>query len=97
MYGVKRIGQPRTNVVLCHYRYRLAPAGTLSLFNLYLALSRSPGCTSILLLPHFDERLFMVSHDLALVDEDERLGKLDTATKLWYEQMIRIKMMGTVS
>ena len=27
----------------------------------------------------------MTSHNLALVDENERLGKLDVVTKLWYE------------
>ena len=66
------------------------PTGTLSLFNLYVALSRSSGRASIRLLRDFDDKLFMASHDPALVDEDERLENLNIQTKLWYERMLEI-------
>ena len=48
------------------------PTGMLSLFNLYVELLRSSGRVSIRLLHDFDNKLFMASHDPALVDEDER-------------------------
>ena len=73
----------------------LPPTGMLSLFNLYIALSRSSGRASIRLLHDFDDKLFMASHDLALVDEDERLEKLNIETKLWYEQMVEIDTIRT--
>ena len=66
------------------------PTGTLSLFNLYVALSRSSGRVSIRLLRDFDYKLFRASHNPALVDEDEILGKLNVETKLWYERMVKI-------
>ena len=53
------------------------PTGTLSLFNLYVALSRSSGRDSIQLLRDFDEGHFQRSHDTYLMDEDDRLEKLD--------------------
>jgi ATP-dependent exoDNAse (exonuclease V) alpha subunit len=62
--------------------------GTLSLFNLYVTLSRSSGRASIRLLCGFDDKLFMASHDPALVDEDERLENLNIKTNSWYEQMV---------
>jgi hypothetical protein len=66
------------------------PTGTLSLFNLYAALSRSSGKASIQLLSDFDDKLFMESHNPALVDEDERLKNLNIKTKSWYERMVEI-------
>jgi hypothetical protein len=66
------------------------PTGTLSLFNLYVALSRSSGRASIRLLHDFDDKLFTASHDPALVDEDERLENLNIKTKSWYERMVEI-------
>ena len=65
------------------------PTGTLSLFNLYVALSRSSGRTAIRLLRDFDDKLFQASHDTELMIEDERLEKLDGITKAWYEKMGR--------
>ena len=59
------------------------PTGTFSLFSLYVALSRSSGRVSITLLRNFDDKLFMASRDPALVDEDERLEKLNIETKSW--------------
>ena len=53
------------------------PTGTLSLFNLFVTLLKGRGRASIRLLRDFDEKLFMASHDPALIDEDERLEKLN--------------------
>ncbi|THG95067.1 hypothetical protein EW026_g6512 [Hermanssonia centrifuga] len=63
------------------------PSGALSLFNLYVALSRSAGRDTIRLLRGFDERQFMQSHDPELALEDERLGTLDAVTKQWWIAM----------
>jgi hypothetical protein len=61
------------------------PTGTLSLFNLYVALSHSAGWHSICLLLDFDSKLFKCKHDQQLLDEDARLESLDTETKSWHE------------
>ena len=71
------------------------PTGMLSLFNLYIALSRSSRRASIRLLCNFDDKLFMASHDPALVDEDERLDKLNIETKSWHERMVEIDAIRT--
>ncbi|PSS08934.1 hypothetical protein PHLCEN_2v3424, partial [Hermanssonia centrifuga] len=63
------------------------PSGTLSLFNLYVALSRSSGRQTIRLLRDFDEKLFMQAHDAELILEDERLGQLDSVTMDWWRQV----------
>jgi hypothetical protein len=52
------------------------PTGALDLFNLYVALSRSSGRSSIRLLRDFEDKLFLKSHDVALLAEDQ-LEKLD--------------------
>lgn len=57
------------------------PTGTLTLFNLYVALSRSSGRESIRLLRDFKDELFMASHDTLLLAEDDRLDELDRTTK----------------
>jgi ATP-dependent exoDNAse (exonuclease V) alpha subunit len=64
------------------------PTGTLSLFNLYVALSRSSGRDSIRLLRDFKDELFRASHDPALTAEDERLETLDKITQEWYQRLI---------
>ncbi|KIM59029.1 hypothetical protein SCLCIDRAFT_126967, partial [Scleroderma citrinum Foug A] len=46
------------------------PTGGLSLFNLYVALSRS-----------FDAKVFLAAHSAKLITEDDRLRVLDTETK----------------
>ncbi|KAJ7756120.1 hypothetical protein B0H14DRAFT_2374199 [Mycena olivaceomarginata] len=56
------------------------PIGTLSLFNLYVALSQSSGRETIRLLRDFDDTLFMKGHDPVLLAEDDRLEKLNTQT-----------------
>jgi hypothetical protein len=65
------------------------PTGALSLFNLYVALSRSSGRESIRLLRGFDWSVFRKSHDPELLREDDRLDALDEMTKAWYERVIQ--------
>ena len=64
------------------------PTGTLSLFNLYVALSRSAGRHSIRLLRDFDDRIFKREHDHQLINEDGRLAELDLQTRNWYGSTI---------
>ena len=61
--------------------------GGLSLFNLYVALSRSSGRSTIQLLQDFDNTTFMQSHGASLLQEDDRLDKLDALTKSWWCKM----------
>ena len=65
------------------------PTGTLSLFNLYVALSQSSGRSTIHLLRDFDDSLFKASHDPALLIEDERLGGLNRQTRQWYNKVCK--------
>ncbi|KAJ7633509.1 hypothetical protein B0H17DRAFT_961772 [Mycena rosella] len=60
------------------------PSGTLSLFNLYVALSRSSGRESIRLLRDFGDELFLKGHDPALLAEDDRLETLNEGTSQWW-------------
>ena len=55
--------------------------GGLNLFNLYVALSRSSGQSTIRLLRDFDEKLFQMSHKPELITEDDRLEELDAETR----------------
>ena len=57
------------------------PTGGLNLFNLYVALSRSSGQSTIHLLHDFDEKSFQMSHRSELITEDNRLEELDAETK----------------
>ncbi|KAI5991325.1 hypothetical protein EDC04DRAFT_2812310, partial [Pisolithus marmoratus] len=61
--------------------------GTLNLFNLYVALSRSSGHDTIHLLRDFDERLFLSAHSTDLLAEDDHLHLLDKETQKWWVQM----------
>lgn len=63
------------------------PTGGLNLFNLYVALSRSSGRSTIHLLCDFDEGLFKKCHCLELLVEDDRLKELDEQTKVWWTKM----------
>jgi len=63
------------------------PSGKLSLFNLYVALSRSSGRETIRLLREFDDEIFLEGHEPELVLEDERLDDLDNVTKIWWQKM----------
>lgn len=57
------------------------PRGTLSLFNLYVALSRSPGRDHIRLLRDFKEETLLKKHDASLLEEDRRLECMNQHTK----------------
>ncbi|KAI6003099.1 hypothetical protein EDD15DRAFT_2226907, partial [Pisolithus albus] len=56
------------------------PSGGLSLFNLYVALSRSKGRSSIRLLRDFDNKVFQAGHSPELLAENDRLDKLNHET-----------------
>jgi len=64
------------------------PTSGLSLFNLYVALSRSSGRNTIRLLRDFDDETFLQAHVPELLEEDERLGEFDTSTKGWWAKML---------
>ncbi|KAH7925604.1 hypothetical protein BV22DRAFT_1010859 [Leucogyrophana mollusca] len=65
------------------------PTGGLNLFNLYVALSRSSGRSTIRLLRDFDDKLFQAAHSPELLAEDDRLEELNTKTKSWWKEMGR--------
>ncbi len=67
----------------------MSPPGPskLSLFNLYVALSRSSGRDTIRLQRDFEDKMFLESHEPSLLSEDERLEKLDRQTKEWWLKM----------
>ncbi|KAJ3559079.1 hypothetical protein NM688_g560 [Phlebia brevispora] len=56
------------------------PTGRLTLFNLYVALSRSSGRQTIRLLRDFNDAIFLQAHNPDLLLEDERLQRLDRKT-----------------
>ncbi|KAI6006906.1 hypothetical protein EDD15DRAFT_2153034 [Pisolithus albus] len=62
------------------------PSGTLNLFNLYVALSRSHGRCNIRLLRDFDEKLFQKTHCNELLAEDDRLEELNCRTQTWWKK-----------
>ena len=63
------------------------PTSGLSLFNLYVALSRSSGRNTIRLLRDFDDNTFLQAHVPELLEEDERLAELDALTRRWWTKM----------
>ncbi|KAM6492008.1 hypothetical protein JOM56_012646, partial [Amanita muscaria] len=63
------------------------PTGNLSLFNLYVVLSRSSGRESIRVLCDFDPTVFEKAHDPELLGEDDRLQALNQLTVVWADQM----------
>ena len=63
------------------------PSGRLSLFNLYVALSHGSGQSTIHLLRDFDDNTFLEPHNMSLLQEDDRLEKLDRLTKKWWQDM----------
>jgi hypothetical protein len=59
-------------------QFPITPAsGLLTLFNVYVALSRSAGRSTIRLLRDFDEQIFLKAFSMDLTQEDERLQWLD--------------------
>lgn len=63
------------------------PTRSLSLFNMYVALSCSSSRETIWLLRDFDDQLFQMVHETQLLEEDDRLESLDHCTKEWWAQM----------
>lgn len=63
------------------------PTGSLSLFNLYVALSRSSGRETIRLLRDFDQRALTASHLPELSSEDDRLAQLNENTFAWWKHL----------
>lgn len=66
------------------------PTGSLTPFNVYMALSRSRGRESIWLLREFDKKLFTSHPSEYLRVGDERLLKLDSNTKKWWDSIQNI-------
>ena len=64
------------------------PTSGLSLFNLYVALSRSSGRNTIRLLRDFDDETFLQAHVPELLEEDERLVELNANTGRWWAKML---------
>ncbi|KIM57092.1 hypothetical protein SCLCIDRAFT_1219768 [Scleroderma citrinum Foug A] len=58
------------------------PSGTLTLFNIYVALSRARGRNQIGLLRDFDDKLLTKHPSEYLCLEDERLGDLETNRRM---------------
>ncbi|KIM87665.1 hypothetical protein PILCRDRAFT_63355 [Piloderma croceum F 1598] len=68
------------------------PSGGLDLFNLYAALSQSSGWEMpIWLLHDFDNQMFLKTHDVVLLAEDDQMERLDRITKEWWQKMGRDK------
>ena len=63
------------------------PTSGLSLFNLYVSLSRSSGRETIRLLRDFEDEMFLQAHEPELIDEDERLERMNLATKEWWDKL----------
>ena len=63
------------------------PSGRLTLFNLYVALSRSIGKDNIRLLQDFQDDIFKQAHDPRLAIEDEHLKRLNRNMKAWWSGM----------
>ena len=62
------------------------PNGEISLFNAYVALSRSRGRETIRLLRKYDPNLFKKELPHDLIREDERLERLDQQTREWWDR-----------
>ncbi|KAG8215548.1 hypothetical protein J3R82DRAFT_9210, partial [Butyriboletus roseoflavus] len=63
------------------------PTGKLSLFNLYVALSRSSGRETIRLLRDFDEKALTSPHLPKLTAEDDRLSRMNETTFSWWQTL----------
>lgn len=67
------------------------PKGRLTLFNLYVALSRSSGRETIRLLRDFEDEVFLKSHAAEVQQEDDRLESLNENTRKWWEVIQRTR------
>ncbi|KAL1743267.1 hypothetical protein HDZ31DRAFT_41346 [Schizophyllum fasciatum] len=73
------------------------PSGQLSLFNVYVALSRSTGRNSIRLIRGYDRDVFLRAHEPELIEEDERLDHLDSETNERWSRMASLLLYGLVT
>ncbi|KAI5996064.1 hypothetical protein EDC04DRAFT_2800920 [Pisolithus marmoratus] len=60
------------------------PSGGLNIFNLYVALSRSAGRSTIRLPRNFDEEIFQKLHLDESLMEDDRLEEENEKTRKWW-------------
>jgi hypothetical protein len=67
------------------------PTGPLTIFNVYIILSKSSGRSSIRLLREFIESLLYQAMDPVLFEDDERLELLDVETRKWWSKMSQSK------
>ena len=72
---------PKVVVDIAH-----TPSGQMSIFNAYVALSRSRGRSTIRLLRKHDPDLFKKELPHDLIREDERLEALNVKTHEWWER-----------
>ena len=63
------------------------PTGGLTLFNLYVVLSQSSGCSTIRLLHDFNDTLSWKGHRVELLAENDRLEGLNEQTLRWQKEM----------
>lgn len=63
------------------------PTGSLSLFHMYVALSRSSGRGTIRLLRKPDKEVLRGGHSPELLAEDDRLKEMDETTRQWWQKM----------
>ncbi|KAI9568442.1 hypothetical protein HD554DRAFT_2097950 [Boletus coccyginus] len=62
------------------------PSGGLTLFNLYVALSRSSGRSTIRLLQDFDDKIFQQGQ-CGVAGRNDRINDLDKQTLRWWKEM----------
>ena len=77
---VHRLSVPGADVIVDTAR---PPKDRLTLFNLYVVLSRSSGRDTIRLLRDFDDEVLLVPHAAEMQQEDDRLEKLKENTIMW--------------
>ncbi|QRV86444.1 ATP-dependent DNA helicase PIF1 [Ceratobasidium sp. AG-Ba] len=58
--------------------------GSLSLYNIYMALSRSSGTSAVRIMCDFDAALLMKPLNSCLAEEEACLEALDASTFTWY-------------
>ena len=63
------------------------PTGGLTLFNLYVVLSQSSGCSTIRLLHDFNDTLSWKGHRVELLAENDRLEGLNEQMLRWQKEM----------
>ena len=64
------------------------PSGKLTIFNIYVTLSRSRGRQSIRILRAFNRETLFEPLDEALELEDARLERLNDHTAEWWNEML---------